>query len=264
MERKRIVHRLDTPYSMVEWPVISQQDQDVILELLCNLLAPIGLHRKAFLTPSKGKRKRKQPKDESEPPKPPAPEISDYVDVGLAHISRNLQEMAATGGSQNKENKSDFAPIESSEALSQTAGEEQGGRSGNSTKRAADKIKPPSSPYSVIFVARSGQSSAFHCHFPQMVAMASKSQPREKAVRLVGFSKSCEDKLTEALGIPRVSSIALREDAPALRVKGLVDYVREHVAPVEVAWLEEASSGKYRETNIEAVPTKIGQARVKR
>jgi len=57
MERKRIVHTLDTPYSAVEWsesllilpssnmrtrmltnkgrPQISQDDQDAILELLC-------------------------------------------------------------------------------------------------------------------------------------------------------------------------------------------------------------------------------------
>ncbi|KAK0737001.1 hypothetical protein B0T21DRAFT_347414 [Apiosordaria backusii] len=242
MERKRIVHTLDTPYSAVEWygvsspifsqglyahrghhrPQISQKDQDVILELLCHLLSPLGTHRRLFVTPSKGKRdrKRKRAQDEAAPggsatgaasdPVPPTPELAGYVDVGLSHISRALQ------GMSSKDMK----------------------------------------PYSVVFVARSGQSSAFHCHFPQMVALASQSQPPEKAVRLVGISKACEDKLSAALGIPRVSSIAIREDAP--QAKGLVDFVREHVKPVEVAWLKEARAGKYLDTKIDAIPTKIG------
>lgn len=111
-------------------------------------------------------------------------------------------------------------------------------------------------PYSVVFVARSGQSSAFHCHFPQMVALAAQSQPADSAVRLVGFSKACEDRLSEVLGIPRVSSIALREDAPL--AKGLVDFVREHVAPVEISWLREVGAARFLETKIDAVPTKIG------
>ncbi|KAK4196642.1 hypothetical protein QBC40DRAFT_6468 [Triangularia verruculosa] len=213
MERKRIVHTLDTPYSAVEWPQISQENQDVILELLCHLLSPLGNHRRSFVTPSKGKRdrKRKRAQDEAvSDPVPPTPEVAKYVDVGLSHISRALQDLSS------KDTK----------------------------------------PYSVVFVARSGQSSAFHCHFPQMVALASRSQPPEKAVRLVGISKACEDKLSAALGIPRVFSIALREDAP--QAKGLVDFVREHVKPVEAAWLKEAREGKYLDTKIDAVPTKIG------
>ncbi len=111
-------------------------------------------------------------------------------------------------------------------------------------------------PYAVVFVARSGQSSAFHCHFPQIVARASQSRPTDSPIRLVGFSKACEDRLSAALGIPRVSSVALREDAP--HSKGLVDFVREHVAPIEVSWLREVQSGNFLETKIDGVPTKVG------
>jgi ribonuclease P/MRP protein subunit POP3 len=89
-----------------------------------------------------------------------------------------------------------------------------------------------------------------------MVALAAQSQSPEKAVRLVGLSKACEDRLSTALGIPRVSSIALREDAP--QAKGLIDFVREHVAPVRISWLQEARSAKFLETKIDAVPTRIG------
>jgi len=117
-------------------------------------------------------------------------------------------------------------------------------------------------PYSVIFVARSGQSSAFHCHFPQMVAVASNFRSSRPAIRLVGFSKPCEGRLSAALGIPRVSSIALREGAP--QTKALLDYVCGHVGPVDVAWIREAQSADYRGTKTDAVPTKVGVAKSKR
>jgi ribonuclease P/MRP protein subunit POP3 len=94
-----------------------------------------------------------------------------------------------------------------------------------------------------------------------MVALAAQSHPKEQATRLVGFSKACEDRLSAALGIPRVSSIGLRADAP--QAKGLVDFVREHVAPIEVPWLEEARSAKFLETKIDAVPTKVGTKKLK-
>lgn len=233
-----------------------------------SLLAPIGLHRRSFMNPSKGKRKRKQQpnKDEGESSKPQVPEICAHVDVGLANISRTLQNMAAGVATEKSKSKGIISgpPTKESQAAAPENVKEKEGENGPKGNPDKAKSPPPSSPYSIIFVARSGQSSAFHCHFPQMVALASKSRPADKAIRLVGFSKACEERLSEALGIPRVSSIALREDAPALQVKGLLDYVRDHVPLVEVAWLNEASSGKYRETNIELVPTKIGQPKARK
>lgn len=206
------------------------------------LLSPLGNHRRSFITPSKGKRKRSKKADGLEstapaapvPSAPPAPELTAHVDVGLSQISRTLQAMS---------HKDESGPSPA-DARSKPRGADASG--GSSSSR----------PYSVVFVARSGQSSAFHCHFPQMVATAAQSQPADKAVRLVGFSKACEDRLSAALGIPRVSSIGLREDAP--QAKGLVDFVRGHVAPVEVAWLREAQSAEFLATKIDAVPTKVG------
>ncbi|KAK4123813.1 hypothetical protein N657DRAFT_572969 [Parathielavia appendiculata] len=255
MERKKIVHTLDTPYSVITWPRISQDDQDAILELLCHpvfltptcmcrLLAPLGLYRRTFITPSKGKRKRFNNDPSSEtpasstqaPPVPPPPELAAHVDVGLSAISRTLQAMS---GKNEAGPSSIDAPA----------------------KRGKSDSKPNAKPYTVVFVARSGQSPAFNCHFPQMVAVAAQSQLADKAIRLVGFSKACEDRLSAALGIPRVSSIALREDAP--QAKGLVDFVREHVAPIEVPWLQEAQSGRFLETKIDAVATKVGTKKPK-
>ncbi|KAK0630800.1 hypothetical protein B0T17DRAFT_529343 [Bombardia bombarda] len=259
MERKKIVHRLDTPYSTVEWPQISQENQDVILELLCRLLAPLGSYRKLNTKPSKGKRKRarKEPSTdgsttttaESSAPPPPAPELAAYIDVGLANISRNLQGMTAQEGKTTSTAK----PEDDNDTSAQ-----------HEQQPATTKKKDSKPPCSIVFVARSGQSSAFNCHFPQMVAAAAskRSDPSEtEAIRLVGFSKSCEERLAAALGIPRVSSIALREGAP--QAKGLVDFVRENVRPVEVAWIQEARSGEYLKTNIEAVSTLVGSKRSK-
>lgn len=159
------------------------------------------------------------------------PELASHVDLGLSKISRTLQAMSSKG---NLEPSPEEAP----------------------SKQENPDCSADNRPYAVVFVARSGQSSAFHCHFPQMVALAAQSQPIDRATRLVGFSKACEDRLSAALGIPRVSSIALRDDAP--QAKGLVDFVREHVAPIEVVWLREAQSLKFLETKIDAVPTKVG------
>ncbi|KAG7106625.1 hypothetical protein HYQ44_014221 [Verticillium longisporum] len=43
--RKKVVHSVDTSFSSVEWPSISEQDQDAILELIISLLAPLETRR---------------------------------------------------------------------------------------------------------------------------------------------------------------------------------------------------------------------------
>ncbi|KAL8387904.1 hypothetical protein RB595_009586 [Gaeumannomyces hyphopodioides] len=239
MDRKRLVHQLDTPYSTVEWPHIQQDDQDSILELLCNLLSPLGVHRRRYGSQSKGKRSKAKRKEQgqleeapaAEAVKPPPPELGRYVDVGLASITRGLQQAAADGNHNGAKTRSG-------------KGVAGGG--------AADII-----PYTIVFVARSGQSSAFHCHFPQMVAVASESSP----VLLVGFSKACEDRLSECLGIPRASSVALRADAP--QSQALLGFVRQKVAPVGIPWLREAATAGYQETKINTIEAPVGRKRQK-
>ncbi|KAJ9131666.1 Rnase p and rnase mrp subunit [Pleurostoma richardsiae] len=238
MDKRKIVHQLDTPFSAVQWPFISQEDQDVILELVCNLLSPLGSHRKSHITPSKGKRskvrKRKHAdiSTKEEQVVPSAPEIAAYVDIGLSRITRNLQDLSSDSSAAPGGNDEDSLP------------------------------GPATRPYSVIFVARSGQPSAFNNHFPQMVAVSSKCRPEQPPIRLVGFSKACEDRLTACLGIPRVSSIALREDAP--QAEALVDFARAHVPPVTVPWLEQSSDGAFRTTKINSVQTIVGEKRQKK
>lgn len=113
----------------------------------------------------------------------------------------------------------------------------------------------------MVFVVRSGPPSTFFSHLPQMVAVASRHQ--KEPVRLVGFSKSCEEKLSACLGIPRVSSVALRAGEGG-QLKALVDFVRKQVAPVEAPWLEDGGKGEFRETKINSIQAPIGAKRQKK
>ncbi|KAI1484155.1 hypothetical protein F4774DRAFT_364956 [Daldinia eschscholtzii] len=231
-KRKKTVYQLDTPYSAVSWPTVTLEDQDTILELLCNLLAPLGQYRSEYVELSKGKRDKKRKRkvtttqSESIAP-PPAPELKSYVDVGIVTVTRHLQELASQ--TQAKKTNSDNKPV---------------------TQDAAHDF------YSAIFVARSGPPNTLHRHLPQAVAIASKAHPEQTPVRLVGLSKPCDDRLSEALGIPRVSCIGIREGAPDS--KALVEFIVKHVPSVEIQWMEEAKKAEYKATNINAIETFVG------
>ncbi|RCI14004.1 hypothetical protein L249_7999 [Ophiocordyceps polyrhachis-furcata BCC 54312] len=204
-------------------PHISLDDQDAILELLCNLLSPIGQHRRAHATPSKGKRAAKRRRGEMDSkddttsvPVPPRPELCERVDVGFNSITRTLQDLSSDASRQ---------------------------------------------PYAMVFVARGNQSAAFNCHFPKMVGVKSKDYPPDEKTRLVGFSRSCSDRLSSSLGIARVSSVAVSRDAPG--AAPLWDLVRRKVAPVDMVWLDDAMSAEYRATNIVSIDTTIGSKRAR-
>ncbi|KAL7807334.1 hypothetical protein V8C44DRAFT_337481 [Trichoderma aethiopicum] len=229
--KKRLVHHLDTPFSTSSWPVISLDDQDAILELLCHLLSPIGQHRRLHIKPSKGKRaarrekktkmKLDEPSDSIKIEPPPVPELSASVDIGFNSITNNLGSLA----------------------------------------QSSDSTARPSKGYSMIFVARGSQSPAFNHHFPQMVAAASRNLPDKEKIRLVGFSKPCSERLGSALGIPRVSSVAVSPHAPG--ADALFALVQSTVSPVESPWLDEAACATYKPTVIGSVETTVGTKRVK-
>ncbi|KAF5023750.1 hypothetical protein F66182_4183 [Fusarium sp. NRRL 66182] len=228
--RKRVVHQLDTPFSTVSWPAISQEDQDTILELLCDLLSPLGQHRQTYTKRSKGKRAVKKEKDAKragdvpeQPDMPPMPEIDGSIDIGLNSITRNLQAWSRKG-----------------------------------TDSAQDEQKRQ---YSMVFVTRGNQASAFNCHFPQMIGAASKPIPSDEKIRLVGFSKPCSERLSACLGVPRVSSLAITKDAPGARA--LQEFVMKTVAPVEAAWLNVSSDTQYLAPKINAIETTAGPKRIR-
>ncbi|KAI0097656.1 hypothetical protein GGR51DRAFT_540635 [Nemania sp. FL0031] len=231
-KKKKISFHLDTPYSATAWPQIIPKDQDTILELLCSLLSPLGHYRSQHIHPSKGNRTKKRKRtgqSTADPalPVPPAPELQSYVDIGLSCVSRCLQKTASDG-------------LETSSIGIDEKTQEV----------------PASRFYSVIFVARSGQPNALSSHLPQMVAVACKSHPSQPPTRLVELPRSCESRLSESLGIPRVSCIGICAGAPSS--SALVDFTREHVAVTKIPWLQEANDAEYRATKINAIETVIG------
>ncbi|KAF9765196.1 hypothetical protein IL306_002569 [Fusarium sp. DS 682] len=228
--RKKIVHQLDTPFSTVSWPPILTEDQDTILELLCDLLRPIGQHRQTHIKKSKGKRAAQKEKDakkadhaSEQPPVPPMPEIEANVDVGLNSITRNLQSW--------------------------------------SRKDTESTEEEPNQQYSMIFVARGDQASTFNCHFPQMIGTASRNIRPESQIRLVGFSRPCSERLSACLGVPRVSSIAIHKGAPG--AGALQEFVMKKVAPVEASWLDGSSGTQYLAPKINSIETTVGLKRVR-
>ncbi|KAI0446012.1 hypothetical protein F4803DRAFT_505324 [Xylaria telfairii] len=233
MDKKRkLVFQLDTPYSAVSWPQILPKDQDTILELLCNLLSPLGHYRSQHIHASKGnrakKRKRREQSDkETTLPVPPPPELKAYVDIGLSCVTHSLQKTASE-------------------------------RAGNDSLCDGQdpRDQPASRFYSIIFVSRSGQPNALSSHLPQMVAVACKSYPLQPPTRLVELPRACEGRLYESLGIPRVSCIGICVDAP--NSNALVDFTREHAPVVEVPWLQEATCAGFRGTNINTIATVMG------
>lgn len=223
--------------STVPWPFPFALHCVYLLIFPVSLLAPLGQYRSTYSQLSKGKRDRKRKRkaagtDHMDIPPPPMPELQSYIDVGLSAVTRSLQEAASKG---------------------------QGGKS--NSEDALPSGKPPPPPYSAIFVARSGQPNALNGHLPQMAAVASNSHPSQTPIRLIGLSKSCGDRLSESLGIPRVSCIGLREDAP--NSKALVEFTRQHVPTIDIQWLDEAKRAEHIGTNINEIKTSVGSKRVK-
>ncbi|KAA8564030.1 hypothetical protein EYC84_012026 [Monilinia fructicola] len=96
-KKSKTSYQLDTPFTAVQWPEISSKDQETIVELLCSILSPIGIHRSNHITPSKGKRSKKRKRrasksgEDKSSESPPPPEISPYIITGLNSIHRMLE-----------------------------------------------------------------------------------------------------------------------------------------------------------------------------
>ncbi|KAJ2899013.1 type 2A phosphatase activator TIP41 [Zalerion maritima] len=238
MEKKKLVFSLETPYSTPQWPEVPLEKQETILELLhrenmqltkaawSSLISPLGEYRRRFIVPSKGKRdKRRKRKmnggdDEMKTNMPPPPPLSSYVDVGMAGISRVLEKLSA----KSKEDESAETPWLS---VIFVVG-----------------IEPPSS------LSSASSSSPLSWHFSQVVTTASLAHPDKPPIRLVGFKRDVADRLSEALGLPRVSCIALREGCP--QSEALVEFIRESIFPVDVPWLQDAKTATFKPTKVKA------------
>ncbi|KAF2804106.1 uncharacterized protein BDZ99DRAFT_452651 [Mytilinidion resinicola] len=224
------VFKLDSPFTETTMPPIADNDKDIILDMLCNLLTPIGRHRTAHILPSKGrsnrnlKRKRaaqvppSPPSQQPPPPPPPAPTLSAHLTIGLNATTRHLEALAA------QPTPSPTPPATSPEA----------GKPAPTRALALVLIPHPNPARSLI-----------HAHIPTLVALASvqgdqlaKGTTERQPTRLVALPSSSEARLASALHLPRLSALGILEGAPG--ADALVEFVREKVGCVEVGWLGEA------------------------
>jgi hypothetical protein len=311
-----------------------------------SLLSPIGQYRATNTTPSKGKRskkrKRKETKTEEEGPalsKPPPPEISSFVVVGLNSITRSLESLSQKSKAlrsvdceknsaghnpqlplsaiENKRSNpgqvsmheasvSEYESLhiidrslddageviqthasgEEKKALSNPNNASQDvamsmqssnslekskrGESGRASSapevrdRAAkgskeQAIEDEHHHFSAIFVPRSSQPPILHAHLPQLVVIASLANPELPVTKLVQLPKGCDTRLSEALGLPRVSFIGILDGAP--HSKSLVDLVRECVPEIKIPWLEEVKKSVYLPVKINAIETFVPAAK---
>ncbi|EMD63845.1 hypothetical protein COCSADRAFT_71739, partial [Bipolaris sorokiniana ND90Pr] len=94
------VFKTASPFTETQWPELSHDDELVVLEMLSNLIAPLGDHRRTHMHPSKGKKRKrattKPDQDDSttETPPPPPP-IGNHLLIGLNSVTRHLEALAA-------------------------------------------------------------------------------------------------------------------------------------------------------------------------
>jgi ribonuclease P/MRP protein subunit POP3 len=210
--------------------VLSSQDEADIVDLLCQLLEPIGQYRREHLKPSRGSssRKRKRKAAQHATPAPPTPAISSHITLGFNTTIRYLESLSAISTPQ---------PL------------------GGPTLDQSKSISPLA-PLSAVFVCRTGLPPILISSLPLLIATASLAFPEEPPTRLIPLGKIAGDRLAQALHQPTVGFIGLRSDTAI--AKNLVDLVRNHVQPVDVPWLREAGSATYLPVKIRQTEVQVG------
>ncbi len=196
-----------------------------------SLLSPIGQHRRSHIKASKGKRAAK----------------------------RKRQSKAAVTVADDAANSLEPPP---KPALSGHVDAGFNSITRTLQSRASEEAEPEKKrTYSMVFVSRGNQTSAFNSQFPSMIAASTKGLPNDSETRLVGFSKPCSDKLSASLGLARVSSVAIASDAPG--VDALWELVKQTVKPIHSEWLADAKSTEYKSTQIKSVEITVGPKKAK-
>ncbi|KAG9376818.1 hypothetical protein A1F94_012418 [Pyrenophora tritici-repentis] len=212
-QNSKPVFKTASPFTETKWPEISQDDEDVILELLCNLVTPLGDHRHVYIHPSKGKKRKRNIKPDKDvstmaDTPPPPPEISNHLLVGLNSVTRHLEALAA----KTAPSTAPSAPVSDSET---------------------NVLSPLSM---VILTHPKPTLSPAHAHLPTLVHLAT-LPPASTASRT-------------ANGIPRAGALAIYQGAPG--AKTLEDYVREHIGVTQCPWIDEAMSAEWKGLNVKS------------
>ncbi|CAI6334504.1 unnamed protein product [Periconia digitata] len=239
------------PFTETQWPVITPDVRDNIVDLLCHLLQPLGDHRRTHIIPSKGKKSRtkkrkRSTKDQNEQhhsssdpstksnpkndssddlnqplPPPPPPEISSHILIGLNSITRHLEALL---------------PPQTQPQAQPTAKE--------------TPEQPKLRPFAQIILLTTSPAnpslSLPHAHIPPLLSLSSSSNAKQQTQILSLPLNPSEPRLSSALHIPHIAALGILEGAPG--TEALINYVRENVeggGVVECKWVKEAMEGRW-------------------
>ncbi|KAF2788214.1 hypothetical protein K505DRAFT_206165, partial [Melanomma pulvis-pyrius CBS 109.77] len=235
--------KTDIPFTETQWPQTAHQDQKIILDLLCNLVEPLGHYRETHLPPSKGTKRKRHPPSASSPdtssPPPAPPALTQHLLIGLNSITRHLSTLAAA----NAPSTTRAPQLQPSPPAGESV-----------PKLPASEPKSLPKITLLILPTLTPSTSLAHAHLPTLLYLSSKpstvtttpstSPSPSPSPRLVTLPPSSEARIASALHIPRVGAIAVLEGAPGADT--LVQYVREKVGVVECAWVEEGMRAEWR------------------
>ncbi|KAF2875103.1 hypothetical protein BDV95DRAFT_308498 [Massariosphaeria phaeospora] len=228
------IFKADIPFTETTWPEVSAKDQDVILDLLCDLLTPLSHHRKTHIQPSRGKKRKRKANPDPEnldTAPPPPPEIGNHILVGLNSVTRHLEALVA---------RTTPATLTAHTSTEEQAGQATNPNSNSNTTPLTLLIIPHSAP----------SSSAAHAHLPTLLHLSHLAQtsdptsPTTPPPRLITLAPSSSPKLASALHVPRVSALGILSSAPG--TSALLAYVRENIGAVECKWIDESLKGEWR------------------
>ncbi|KZM26817.1 Ribonuclease P [Ascochyta rabiei] len=229
------IFKISSPFTETRWPSVSHEDEEVVTELLCNLLTPLGEHRRTHVQPSKGKKRKRDTRLHAhENPRPSPPAIGFHLLVGLNSVTRHLEALATRTAPPN-------APTRESGASD---------KDGSATENETEKqLETTLRPLSMVILTHPRPSlSPSHAHIPTLLHLAT-LQPRPGSktsapTRLVALPTSNDARFASALHIPRVGAIGIYEGAPG--ANALEEYVRQHVGATECPWVDEALKPEWR------------------
>lgn len=98
-------------------------------------------------------------------------------------------------------------------------------------------------PLAVVFVFSDGQPEILTSHLPLLCKLASERGTATPETRLVRLQRPAGDRIASALGVPRISALGLKANAP--ESNPLVTFVREHIVSLDVPWLHHATQGVF-------------------
>ncbi|RKF58261.1 putative rna-processing protein [Golovinomyces cichoracearum] len=241
--KTKLSWQLESPFNRSRLTKLSPEQENIIVDLLCKIVTPIGRYSLNHKTPSKGKRSKKRERKSKRDGKgalttlideaPPKPEISSYVVFGLNIVLQRLEYLS---------NLSKIQRIRSND-MKFSGGE-----------KAVNENKPfLNQHFSAIFIVSMSQPAIVEEILPQLVVTASQTHPELPETRLAHISKEHHNKLCECLNIPRVSIIGILDGAPFS--SGLLEFIRKHVPEIWIPHLREPGKVPYVPVQINAVET---------